>query len=225
MSWLRALAYMLMPNPLIIARIAPSMTPITSSAWFSVHSSAASAAGASAGIGVCSAPVARTKIHSAATTMPIATTTSVAIRSRISPGSVESSQSSHARQRLFCCGAGRSSWGSAAERCIESAVTGGPKNESPSVISLPYEVFSDQAGSGGRSGPALSRQQVVDFVGQLAQLGDIERPVRAQRLDHHVVRARVEVGPDGRPAAAPVGMTVFTSRSLPPSAMSASVNP
>ena len=108
-SWLRASAYMLMPNPLIIARIAPSMTPITSSAWFSVHSSAASAAGAWAGIGVCSAPVARTKIHSAATTMPIATTTSVAIRSRISPGSVESSQSSSARQRLFCCGAGRSS--------------------------------------------------------------------------------------------------------------------
>ena len=37
---------MLMPNPLIIARIAPSIIPITSSAWFSVHSSAAAAAGA-----------------------------------------------------------------------------------------------------------------------------------------------------------------------------------
>ena len=104
MSWARALAYMPTPNPLIIARIAPSMMPITSRAWFSVHSSAAAAAGVPCGIGACRAPVTRMKIHSANTTTPIATTTSVAIRSRISPGSVESSQSSQAGLRLIVGG-------------------------------------------------------------------------------------------------------------------------
>ncbi len=90
---------MLTPNPLIIAMIAPNIMAITSSAWFSMKSCAASAADALAGIGVCRAPVPRTKNHSAASTTPMVTVISVAIRSRISPGSVPSSQFSHAHLR------------------------------------------------------------------------------------------------------------------------------
>lgn len=39
------------PNPPIIARIAPSIIAITVSAWFSIHSSAAAAAGVPGGMG------------------------------------------------------------------------------------------------------------------------------------------------------------------------------
>ena len=81
------------PNPPTSARIAPSIIAITRRAWFSIHSSAAVAAGAFGGIGTWRAPVARTKSHSAASTTPIVRTTSMAIRSRNCPGSVASSQS------------------------------------------------------------------------------------------------------------------------------------
>ncbi len=97
------------PNPPIIAMIAPSIIAITMSAWFSIHSSAAVAAGAFGGIGTWRAPVARTKSHSAASTTPIASTISMAIRSRSCPGSVASSQSSQAGRRRGGAGRGSSS--------------------------------------------------------------------------------------------------------------------
>ncbi len=44
-SWVRALANIPTPNPPIIARIAPSIIAMTISAWFSIHSFSATAAG------------------------------------------------------------------------------------------------------------------------------------------------------------------------------------
>ena len=98
-SWPRHVPNMLTPKPLIIARIAPSIIAITMRAWFSIHSCPATAAGALAGIGTWRAPVARTNSHSAASTTPIVTTISTAVRSRSCPGSVASSQSSQAGRR------------------------------------------------------------------------------------------------------------------------------
>ena len=139
-SWARAAAYMPTPNALIIATMAPSMMPITSRAWFSVHSSDASALGAPGGIGTWRAPVPRMNTHSAATTRPIATTTSVAIRSRISPGSVESSQSSQPGLRLIDGGTRRTSGEGDACR-IESAVTCAPEERYSRLLSLAYEIL------------------------------------------------------------------------------------